>query len=105
MLFNQQIGEFDCFAKLYLRYQMRRHGDNPHWSTEEQCVELLGGVDEVYNIYALWKQVSISKQLEVCGCTIDQVRFMTHTVDLFMLESSEETLEHLVQCLDILGVL
>ena len=102
---NQFIGEFDCFITLYLKWQMFRHYPNLYWNTPEKCIENLGGVDQIYNTYALWKQVSTTKQLETCGCTIDQVRFMLETYDRFELEDSDETLNHLVTCLDILGVL
>ena len=68
-------------------------------------VENLGGIDAIYGTYCLWTQVSKAKQLETCGCTKEHVRFMLETYDRFQLEDSDETLNHLVECLDILGVL
>lgn len=104
-MINQQIGEFDCFVELYSFYMIKKHHDNPHWQTKEQVIELSGGENELYELYCLWTQVSETKQLETCGCTKEHVRFMLETYDRFQLEDSDETLNHLVECLDILGVL
>lgn len=104
-MINQFIGEFDCFVELYSFYMIQKHHDNPHWQTKEQVIELSGGVNELYNLYCLWTQVSEEKQMEICGCNRTQVRFMMDTVDKLKLEDSDKTLENLVKCLDILGVL
>ena len=104
-MINQFIGEFDCFVELYSFYMIKKHHDNPHWRTKEQVIELSGGENELYGLYCLWTQVSEAKQLEICGCTKTQVRFMVDTTERLKLEDSDETLENLVKCLDILGVL
>lgn len=104
-MINQFIGEFDCFVELYANYMWMKHYPNPHWQTKEQVIELSGGVEELYGIYCLWTQVSETKQREICGCTMTQVRFMVDTAEKFKLEDSDETLSHLVECLAILNVL
>ena len=104
-MINQQIGEFDCFVELYSFYMIKKHHDNPHWRTKEQVIELSGGEEELYGLYCLWTQVSEVKQLEICGCTMTQVRFMVDTAKRLELEDSDETLSRIVKCLDILGVL
>jgi hypothetical protein len=104
-MINQQIGEFDCFVELYSFYMIRKHHDNPHWRTKEQVIELSGGENELYGLYCLWTQVSEAKQLEICGCTMTQVRFMVDAAKRLELEDSDETLSRLVKCLDLLGVL
>jgi hypothetical protein len=104
-MINQQIGEFDCFVELYSFYMKRKHHDNPHWRTKEQVIELSGGVNELYGLYCLWTQVSEAKQMEICRCTMPQVRFMVDAAKRLELEDSDETLSRLVECLDILGVL
>ena len=102
-MINQFIGEFDCFVELYSFYMIQKHHDNPYWRTKEQVIENSGGVNELYNLYCLWTQVSEAKQMEVCGCTKTQVRFMVDTADKLKLEDSDETLSRLVNCLDLLG--
>ena len=97
-MINQFIGEFDCFVELYSFYMIKKHHDNPHWRTKEQVIELSG-------LYCLWTQVSETKQQEICGCTMTQVRFMLNTVSTLELEDSDETLSRLVKCLDLLGFL
>lgn len=104
-MINQFIGEFDCFVELYSFYMIQKHHDNPHWQTKEQVIELSGGVNELYNLYCLWTQVSEAKQREICGCTKPQVQFMVDTAERLKLEDSDETLGKLVKCLNILGVL
>lgn len=104
-MINQRIGEFDCFVELYSFYMKWKHHDNPHWSTKEKVIELSGGVEELYNLYCLWTQVSEAKQREICGCTMTQVRFMVDTAEKLELEDSDETLDALVDCLDRLGCL
>lgn len=104
-MINQSIGEFDCFVELYSFYMIKKHYDNPYWRTKEQVIELSGGEEELYGLYCLWTQVSEEKQLEICGCTMTQVKFMLNTVSTLKLEDSDETLSRLVKCLDILGVL
>ena len=104
-MINQFIGEFDCFVELYAHYMRMKHYPNPHWRTKEQVIELSGGVNELYNLYCLWTQVSEVKQQEICGCAMTQVRFMVDTAEKFKLEDSDETLSHLVECLAILNVL
>lgn len=104
-MINQFIGEFDCFVELYSFYMKQKHHDNPHWQTKEQVIELSGGVNELYNLYCLWTQVSEVKQREICGCTMTQVKFMLNTVSTLELEDSDETLRRLIKCLDILRVL
>ncbi len=104
-MINQQIGEFDCFVELYSFYMIKKHHDNPYWQTKEQVIELSGGENELYGLYCLWTQVSEVKQLEICGCTMTQVRFMVDTAKRLELEDSDETLSRIVKCLDILGVL
>lgn len=101
----QFFGKFDCFVELYSFYMKQKHPANPHWQTKEQVIELSGGLNELYNLYNLWTQVSEVKQLEICGCTMTQVRFMVDTAKLFELEASDKTLSQLVKCLDELGVL
>lgn len=102
-MINQTIGEFDCFVELYSFYMIRKHHDNPHWRTKEQVIELSGGEEELYGLYCLWTQVSEAKQLEICGCTMTQVKFMLNAVSTLELEDSDETLSRLVKCLDLLG--
>lgn len=104
-MINQFINEFDCFVELYSFYMIRKHHDNPHWRTKEQVIELSGGVNELYGLYCLWTQVSEAKQIEICSCTMTQVRFMVDTAEKFKLEDSDETLSRLVKCLDLLGLL
>lgn len=102
-MINQQIGEFDCFVELYSFYMIKKHHYNPHWRTKEQVIELSGGEEELYGLYCLWTQVSEAKQMEICGCTMTQVKFMVNTISTLELEDSDETLLRLVKCLDLLG--
>ena len=105
MKINQQIGEFDRFITLYLHEIMFRHHPSIVWNTEEKCVKLLGGVKQIYDTYVLWKQSPKKHQLAVCGCTPDHVRFMLEAYEKLGLKDSDETLQRLVDCLDILGAL
>lgn len=104
-MINRLINEFGCFVELYSSYMIKKHHDNPHWRTKEQVVELSGGEEELYGLYYLWTQVSEAKQLEICGCTMSQVKFMLDTTSTLGLDDSDETLSRLVKCLNILGVL
>ena len=105
MISNHQIGEFDCFVELYSHYMIFKHYPNPYWATKDQVIELSGGPDELYGLYCLWTEVSPEKQMEVCGCTRKQARWMLYTIEAFELEDNDETLNHLVQALVTLNIL
>lgn len=104
-MINNIIGEFDCFVELYCSYMIQKHHDNPHWRTKEQVIENSAGEEELYGLYCLWTQVSEAKQMEICGCTMTQVKFMLNTISTLGLENSDETLSRLVKCLNLLKCL
>ena len=65
--------EYLAFKKLYVEMQMKKHSDNPAWSTFDEAYELLGGDEDVCGLFGVFQLVSNYAQKAVCGFTMDDV--------------------------------